>query len=86
MILLNFCLKKYNYNDSFEKEESIDIEESTVQKVFVDLSDMPPLEGGEKKLKEEKRLNILATTKLLTRLSIILAQKKAATNLCKSKN
>ena len=47
---------------------------------------MPPLEDGEKKLKEEKRLNILATTKLLTRLSIILAQKKAATNLCKLKN
>ena len=86
MILLNFCLKKYNYNNSFEKEQSIDIEESTVQKVFVDLSDMPPLEGGEKKLKEEKRLNILATTKLLTRLSIILAQTKAATNLCKPKN
>ena len=55
IILLNFCLKKYNYNNSFEKEESIDIEESTVQKVSVDLSDMPPLEGGEKKIKRRKK-------------------------------
>ena len=37
---------------------------------------MPPLEGDEGKVKEGKRLKILTPNKLLTRLPILLAQKK----------
>ena len=46
---------------------------------------MPPLEGDEK-VKEKKGLNILTPNKLLTRLSILLAQIKAANNSYKLKN
>ena len=45
---------------------------------------MPPLEGKE--VKEGKRLRILSPNKLLTRLSILLAQIKAGNNLDKLKN
>ena len=47
---------------------------------------MPPLESDEEEVKEGKRLKILAPDKLLTRLSILLAQIKAGNNSYKLKN
>ena len=62
------------------KEEPTDKEESTDKKEkSVDLSDIPPLEGDEE-VKEGKGLKILISDKLLTRLSILLAQIKAGNN------
>ena len=52
----------------------------------VDLSHMLPLEGDEEEVKEGKGLKILTLTKLLTRLSILLAQIKAKNNSHKLKN
>ena len=51
-----------------------------------DLSDMPPLEGEEEEVKEEKGLKILTLNKLLTRLPILVAQIKAGNNSNKLKN
>ena len=45
----------------------------------IDLIDMPPLEVDER-VKERKGLKILTPNKLLTRLSILLAQIKARNN------
>ena len=42
---------------------------------------MPPLEGHEEKVKEEKRLNILNSKKLLTMFQVLLAQIKVWNNL-----
>ena len=39
---------------------------------FIDIPDMPPLEGGEEEVKEGKGLKILTSNKLLTRLPILL--------------
>ena len=58
-------LKANNYDAWFENEESTDQEES------VDLPDMPPLEGDEEEVKEEKGLKILIPIKLLSRLPIL---------------
>ena len=38
---------------------------------------MPPLEGDEEEVKEEKWLKILTSNKLLTRFPILLAEIKA---------
>ena len=46
---------------------------------------MPPLEDNEEEQKEGKRLKILTSNKLLTRLSIMLAQIKARNNSYKLK-
>ena len=51
-----------------------------------DLSDMPPLEGEEEEVKEEKGLKILNLNKLLTRLPILVEQIKAGNNSNKLKN
>ena len=51
-----------------------------------DLSDIPPLEGEEEEVKEEKGLKILNLNKLLTRLPILVAQIKAGNNSNKLKN
>ena len=64
----------YNYNDWYENVESFN------KKEFVYLSDMPPLEGDEEKVKEGKRLQILTPNKLLIRLPVLLAQIKARNN------
>ena len=40
-------LKKYNYDNWFENQESTDNEESTDKKGSLDLFDMLPLEGDE---------------------------------------
>ena len=53
---------------------------------FIDIPDMPPLEGDEEEVKEGKRLKILTPDKLLTRLPILLAQIKAGNNSCNLKN
>ena len=50
-----------------------------------DLSNIPPLENNEKEQKEEKKLKTLTSNKLLTRISIMLAQTKAQNNSCKLK-
>ena len=55
-------LETYNYDGWSENEESTDIKE------FLDLSDMPPLDGDEEEVKEGKGLKILTPKKLLTRL------------------
>ena len=52
----------------------------------VDLSDMPPLECGERESKEGKRLKMLTPDKLITGLPILLAQIKAGNNSYKSKH
>ena len=44
------------------------------------------LEGDEEEVKERKGLKILTPKKLLTRLSILLAQIKAWNTSCKLKN
>ena len=54
-------------------------------KESVDLSDMQSLEDNEK-VKEGKGLKILTPNKLLTTLSILLAQIKAGNNSFKLKN
>ena len=46
---------------------------------------MTPLEDNEEEQKEGKRLKILTSNKLLTRLSIMLAQIKARNNSYKLK-
>ena len=51
-----------------------------------DLSDIPPLEGEEEEVKEEKGLKILNLNKLLTRLPILVEQIKAGNNSNKLKN
>ena len=48
--------------------------------VFIDISDIPPLEGDEEEVKERKGLKILTPNKLLTRLPILLVQIKGGNN------
>ena len=47
---------------------------------------MPPLEGHEEEVKEEKKLTIFTPNKLSTRLPVLLAQTKAGSNSYKLKN
>ena len=61
----------------FENEESSDTTRKSDKEQSVDLLDMPPPE----EVKEGKGLKILTPNKLLTRLSILLAQKKVGNNL-----
>ena len=51
-----------------------------------DLSDVPPLEIYEKKVKDGKVLKIFTLNKLLTRLPILLRQIKSGKNPYKLKN
>ena len=53
---------------------------------FIDIPDIPPLEGDEEEVKEGKGLKILTPNKLLTRLPILLAQIKAGNNPYNLKN
>ena len=50
---------------------------------FIDIPDIPPLEGDEE---EGKGLRMLTLNKLLTRLPILLAQIKPGNNSYKLKN
>ena len=74
-----------NGNDcnQFYKKISDDDSDSDV---FIDISDIPPLEGDEEEVKERKGLKILTPNKLLTRLPILLAQIKGGNNSCNLKN
>ena len=56
-----------------------------LKKEYVDLSDMPPLEGDEE-VKEGKLLKILTPKKLLTRFPILLAKTKTRNNSLKLKS
>ena len=47
---------------------------------------MPPIEGNEEEVQEEKELKILTSNKLWTRLPILFGQIKAENNLNKLKN
>ena len=72
------------YN-SFQQLLSENLEESTDKEESIDLYDMPLLEGDEE-VKEVKGLKILTPNKLLTRLSVLLAQIRAGINSYKLKN
>ena len=69
-------LKYYGYDGWFTKELDDDTE----------LEDTSLLEGDGKDVKEGKGWNILTPSKLLTRLSILLAQIKVGNNSNKLKN
>ena len=47
---------------------------------------MPPIEGNEEEVQEEKGLKILTSNKLGTRLPILFGQIKAGNNLNELKN
>ena len=66
--------------ESTEKGDLTDKEDLTDGKESVDLSDKPLLEGDEEEVKEGKGLQILTLNKLLTSLTILLAQIKAINN------
>ena len=53
---------------------------------FIDIPEMPLLEGDEEEVKKGKGLKILTPNKLLTRLPILLAQMKVRNNSNKLKN
>ena len=85
----NINLKNYFLNhidlwlengESTEKGDLTDKEDLTDGKESVDLSDKPLLEGDEEEVKEGKGLQILTSNKLLTSLTILLAQIKAINN------
>ena len=77
----NLILDAYNY-DKWYTEES---EYSTAKNDEEELDDLPPLEDY-KEVKEGRGLKILTTNKLLTRLSVLLAQIKTGYNSNKLKN
>ena len=77
----NLILDAYNY-DKWYTEES---EYSTAKNDEEKLDDLPPLEDY-KEVKERRGLKILTTNKLLTRLSVLLAQIKTGYNSNKLKN
>ena len=72
----NLTLDEYYYSEWYN-DKSVDKKGS---------DDLRPLEGSEEEVKEEKGLKILTQKKLLTRLSILLAQIKAGNNSYKLKN
>ena len=79
-------LQRFDYSVWFENEESTvkeklaNKEESTDKKELVDLSDVLPVEGDEE-VKVGKGLKVSTPNKLLTKLSILLAQIKVGNNL-----
>ena len=76
----------YDNASKLYNEESTDEEELTDKEESVDLSNMPSPEGDEEKVKEGNGLKILTPNKLLTRLTILLAQTKTLNNSNKLKN
>ena len=61
-----FLKHSYDYSMWSDKTESSDEEELFDKEEFEDLSDKPPLEGDEEKVKEGKGLKTLTPKKLLT--------------------
>ena len=52
---INLFLESYNYDNWFKNEDSTDAtSRKSDKKESVDLPDMPPLEGDEEEVKEEK--------------------------------
>ena len=82
----NLFLETYDYDIWFENKKSADTTSRKKDKEeSVDLTDMPPLEGDEEVVKEGKGLKFFTPNKLLTRLPILLAQRKAGKNSYKTK-
>ena len=79
-IPLNLKLKRHDYGKWYKEKINYYSDE------FIDISEIPPLEGQEEEVKEGKGLNILTPNKPLTRLPILLAQIKVGNNLYKLKN
>ena len=82
---INLRIKGYDYNE-FHKEISDDDFDACDSDEFIDISDMPPLEGDDEEVKEGKGLNILTPNKLLIKLPILLAQIKDGKKSYKLKN
>ena len=72
----------YNETSDEDYEEKLNYDSDE----FINISDMPPLEGDTEEVKEEKRVRTLTPNKLLTRLQILLSQIKAGNNSYKLKN
>ena len=94
MILkIYFFVDDYIYDNWLENEESVgttrksDKEESDMQPLegYEEESEMPPLEDDEEEIREGKTVKMLIPSKLLTRLSILLAQIKAGNTSYKYK-
>ena len=85
MILIKLFVKTYNYDAWFENDKSNDTTRIGDQEESLDLSEMSALEVDEG-VKEGKWLQILTPNKLLTRLSIVLAQIKTGKNSWNLKN
>ena len=77
----NLTLDEYD-SEKWYKEKPDDL---TVKSDEEELGDLPSLEGDEEKVKEGKWLKILTPNKLLTRLTVLLAQIKAQNNSYKLK-
>ena len=83
---INYFLDTCDHSVWFENEELVDkTPKKTDKEESVDFSDMPPLECDDE-VKEEKALEILTPSKLLTRLPILLTQIKTGNNSHKLKN
>ena len=82
---INLFFETCNYNIWFENEESSDTARKKEKEESVDLSNMPPIEGG-KEVKQAKEIKILTPNKLLNRLSILLVKIKLRNNSKKLKN
>ena len=80
---INLFLETYDYVNWFENEESADT--TKIGEKFTHLPPSPALEGDGEEVKEEKVWKLLTPSKLLTRLSIFLAQTKSGNNSNKLK-
>ena len=82
-------LEEFNYDDWYENEKLSDATRESDKEESSDTTktpSMPPLEDDKEEVKERIGLKILTQNKLLTRLSILLAQIKVGNNSYKSKN
>ena len=77
---LKLKIKGYDYDKWYKEKLNYNSDE------FIDISDMPPLEGDEEEVNEGNRIKISILNKLLTRLPMLLAQTKAGNNSYKLKN
>ena len=74
-------VKKNKYNKKLNLK-NLKIEDYDGWFIEEELGDMPLLESDEKEVKQGKGLKTVTPNKLLTRLSISLAQVKAGNNSC----
>ena len=75
---INLKIKGYHYGKLYNEtsDEDYGDYDDYEEEEYADLSDMPPLEGDEKKGERQKGLNVFTPKKLLTRVPILLAQIK----------